>query len=212
VDIERATGMRCPACGAEMHLMKVAPDKTMMVPGYEEHTFECSGCHDHLRRLVFIPRAIEPLTNEQMRLPPARFRSPVDGSTPKGTWSRALRAVPRVNPMYAAGALIVIGLAGAMITWGQGLKGPMGDQGPPGPKGPAGDAGPPSAASNIRIVRSHCDGTSCRVQCAESEMLLTAYCGPKRNTAMIPTERAATCGATVPANSPVVAVCVQIEP
>jgi transposase-like protein len=57
VDIERATGMRCPACGAEMHLMKVAPDKTMMVPGYEEHTFECSGCHDHVRRLVFIPRA-----------------------------------------------------------------------------------------------------------------------------------------------------------
>jgi hypothetical protein len=212
VDIERATGMRCPACGAEMHLMKVAPDKTMMVPGYEEHTFECSGCHDHLRRLVFIPRAIEPLTNEQMRLPPARFRSPVDGSTPKGTWSQALRAVPRVNPMYVAGALIVIGLAGAMITWGQGLKGPMGDQGPPGPKGPAGDAGPPSAASGIRIVRSNCDDTSCRVQCAESEMLLTAYCGPKRNTATIPTERAATCGATVPANSPVVAVCVQIEP
>ena len=175
MDIERATGMRCPACGAEMHLMKVAPDKTMMVPGYEEHTFECSGCHDQVRRLVFIPRAIEPLTNEQMRLPPARFRSPVDGSTPKGTWSRALRAVPRVNPMYVAGALIVIGLAGAMITWGQGLKGPMGDQGPPSPKGPAGDAGPPSAASSIRIVRPNCDDTSCRVQCAESEMLLERF-------------------------------------
>jgi hypothetical protein len=126
--------------------------------------------------------------------------------------SQALRAVPRVNAMYVAVALIVIGLAGSMITWGQGLKGPMGDQGPPGPKGPAGDAGPPSAASSIRIVRSNCDDTSCRVQCAESEMLLTAYCGPKRNTAMIPTERAATCGATVPANSPVVAVCAQIEP
>jgi hypothetical protein len=212
VDIERATGMRCPACGAEMHLMKVAPDKTMMVPGYEEHTFECSRCHDHVRRLVFIPRAIEPLTSEQMRLPPARFRSPVDGSTPKGTWSHALRAVPRVNAMYVAGALIVIGLAGSMITWSQGLKGPMGDQGPPGPKGPAGDPGPPSTASNIRIVRANCDETSCRVQCAESEMLLTAYCGPKRNTAMIPTERAATCGVTVPANSPLVAVCAQIEP
>jgi hypothetical protein len=212
VDIERATGMRCPACGAEMHLMKVAPDQTMMVAGYEEHTFECSGCHDHVRRLVFIPRAIEPLTSEQMRLPPARFRSPVDGSTPKGTWSHALRAVPRVNAMYVAGALIVIGLAGSMITWSQGLKGPMGDQGPPGPKGPAGDPGPPSTASNIRIVRANCDETSCRVQCAESEMLLTAYCGPKRNTAMIPTERAATCGVTVPANSPLVAVCAQIEP
>src|SRR4029434_8843785 len=108
--------MRCPACGAEMHLMKVAPDQTMMVAGYEETTFECSGFHDEIRRLVFIPRAIEPLTSEQMQLPPARFRSPVDGSTPKGTWSHALRAVPRVNAMYVDGALIVLGLDGSMST------------------------------------------------------------------------------------------------
>src|SRR2546422_7029796 len=61
VGSEGMTDMRCPGCGAEMHLIEVAPDKTKMVPGYEQHTFECSGCHDHVRQLVFIPRAIGPI-------------------------------------------------------------------------------------------------------------------------------------------------------
>src|SRR5262245_55165294 len=60
--------MRCPGCGAEMHLIEVAPDKTQMVPGYEQHTFECSSCHEHVQQLVFIPRAIEPLSSEETRL------------------------------------------------------------------------------------------------------------------------------------------------
>src|SRR6202030_4234263 len=141
---------------------------------------QCSGCDNHVRQFVFVPQTIEPLSGEEMRLPSARLKSPVDGSTAKSARSRALRAVPRVNAVYVAGVLILIGLAGSMITWGQGLKGPMGDQGPPGPKGPTGDPGPPSAVSNLRIVRSNCDETTCRVQCGESEMLLTAYCGRKR--------------------------------
>jgi len=91
-------------------------------------------------------------------------------------------------------------------------KGPMGDQGPPGAKGPTGDPGPAGAASGIRILRSNCDERACRVQCGESEMLLTAYCGANRNAAVIPTERAATCRATGPANNPLVAVCAQIVP
>ena len=66
---EGATRVKCPTCGAQMRLLKVAPDKTMIAPGYEERTFECSGCHDHVRRLVFIPPAIEPLTSEPTRLP-----------------------------------------------------------------------------------------------------------------------------------------------
>jgi len=106
----------------------------------------------------------------------------------------------------------VIGLTGSIVSWGQGLKGPIGDQGPPGPKGATGDPGPASAAAGIRIVRSNCDETNCRVQCGESEMLLTAYCGPKANTALIPTERAATCRAAGPANNPLVAVCAQMAP
>jgi hypothetical protein len=203
--------MKCPACGAEMRLLKVAPDQTFTAPGYEEHTFECSACHAHVQQRVFIPPVLEPITREPMlRRPPGRLRSPVDGATFKGVWSRALRAIPRVNAVHVAVALIVIGLAGSMITWD--LKGPMGERGPPGPKGPTGDAGPPSTTSGIRIIRSNCNETDCQVQCGASEMLLTAYCGPKRNTAITPSERAARCGVTGPANSPLVAVCAQIEP
>ena len=78
METERATRVKCPTCGAQMHLLKVVPDRTMMAPGYEERTFECSGCHDHVRRLVFIPPAIEPLTSEPTRLPPVRLKSPLE--------------------------------------------------------------------------------------------------------------------------------------
>jgi hypothetical protein len=130
----------------------------MMVPGYEQHTFECSGCQDHVRRLVF--------TRE-------------------------------------------IALAGLMITWGDGPKGPMGYQGPPGPKGPTGDPGPPGQGSRIRLVRSNCYETTCTVQCGENEMVLTAYCGPKRNAAVIPTERTATCRTRCPRT--VLLLCVRAD-
>jgi hypothetical protein len=200
--------MRCPGCGAEMHLIEVAPDRAKMVPGYEQHTFECSGCHDHVRQLVFIPRAIGPLNSEEMRLSAAWLETLNKGTTPKGDdLARAVRAVWPIKAMYVVGMLTIIAVAGSLIIWGQSSKGPMGDQGPPGPKGPQGDAGPPSTTSGIRIVRSNCDETTCRVQCSENEMLLTAYCGPKRNPAIIPTERAATCPNPMPVNSPLVAVC-----
>jgi hypothetical protein len=206
------TDMRCPGCGAEMHLIEVAPDKTKMVPGYEQHTFECSSCHEQVRQLVFIPRAIEPL-NEETRLSAAWLETLNKGVTPKGDdVARAVRAVSPikamyVKAMYVVGMLTIIAVAGSLIIWGQSSKGPMGDQGPPGPQGPQGDAGPPSTTSGIRIVRSNCDETACRVQCGENEMLLTAYCGPNRNLAIIPTERSATCRNPMPVNSPLVAVC-----
>jgi len=41
------------ACGAEMQVVQVVPDDTLMVPGYEHHTLQCSGCNDIERRLVF---------------------------------------------------------------------------------------------------------------------------------------------------------------
>jgi hypothetical protein len=216
------TDMRCFRCGAEMHLIEVAPDKTKMVPGYEQHTFECSSCHDHVQQLVFIPRAIEPLSSEETRLSAAwletlnKDMSPkgddlaraVQAVSPKGDdVAPAVRAVSPIKAMYVVGMLIIIAVAGSLIIWGQSSKGPMGDQGPPGPKGPQGDAGPPSTTSGIRIVRSNCDETTCRVQCGENEMLLTAYCGPNRNLAIIPTERSATCRNPMPVNSPLVAVC-----
>jgi hypothetical protein len=210
--------MRCPGCGAEMHLIEVAPDKTKMVPGYEQHTFECSSCHDHVRQLVFIPRAIEPLS-EETRLSAAWLETLNKGVTPPtgDDVAPAVRAVPPIKAMYVkamyfkamyvVGMLTIIAVAGSLIIWGQSSKGPMGDQGPPGPQGPQGDAGPPSTTSGIRIVRSNCDETACRVQCSENEMLLTAYCGPNRNLAIIPTERSATCRNPMPVNSPLVAVC-----
>ena len=200
--------MRCPGCGAEMHLIEVAPDTTKMGPGYEQHTFECSGCHDQVRQLVFIPRAIGPLNSEEMRLSAAWLETLDKGTMPEGnTLARAVRAESPIKATYVVGMLTIVAVAGSLIIWGQSSKGPMGDQGPPGPKGPLGDAGPPSTTSGIRIVRSNCDETSCRVQCGENEMLLTAYCGPNRNLAIIPTERSATCRNPMPVNSPLVAVC-----
>jgi hypothetical protein len=50
------------------------------------------------------------------------------------------------------------------------------------------------------------------VQCGEDELLLTAYCGARRNAAVMPTERSATCRSPVPANSPVVAICMKTPP
>ena len=34
-------------CGAEMHLVQVSGDDTMMVRGYEHHTLECPACHEN---------------------------------------------------------------------------------------------------------------------------------------------------------------------
>jgi hypothetical protein len=146
------------------------------------------------------------LTDERMRLPSAGRKTQNKGVAAKGAW----RAVPPVKTLFVFAMLIMIASAGAMMTWDQGPKGPMGDKGPPGPKGPRGDPGPSSPASGIRIVRSNCDETTCAVQCGENEMLLTAYCGPKRNPAIIPAERTAACRNPVPTNSPIVAVCAQM--
>src|SRR6516225_904613 len=113
--------MRCPGCGAEMYLIEVAPDKTKMVPGYEQHTFECSSCHDHVQQLVFIPRAIEPLSSEETRLSAAwletlnKDMSPkgddvaraVQAVSPKGDdVAPAVRAVSPIKAMYVVGMLI----------------------------------------------------------------------------------------------------------
>ena len=45
--------MRCIACGAEMHVVQVERDDTMMVPGYERQTLQCRSCNEVERRLVF---------------------------------------------------------------------------------------------------------------------------------------------------------------
>src|SRR6516165_367749 len=113
--------------------------------------------------------------------------------------------------MHVLRVLVAMALAGAMMSCGQG-QGPKGDPGPPGPPGSKGDPGPPGPPFGIRIVRSNCDTTNCSVQCGDDELLLTAYCGVRRNAAVIPTERSATCRSPVPANSPLVAACVKVPP
>jgi hypothetical protein len=114
--------------------------------------------------------------------------------------------------MHVVRTLIAIALAAPLLGCGQGQPGPKGDPGPPGPPGAKGDPGPPGAPLGVRMVRANCDATNCAVQCGEDELLLTAYCGARRNAAVIPTERSATCRSPVPANSPVVAICMKIPP
>src|SRR6267154_6686904 len=45
--------MRCISCGAEMRLVQVERDDTMIVSGYEHHTLQCSGCNEVARRTIF---------------------------------------------------------------------------------------------------------------------------------------------------------------
>jgi hypothetical protein len=45
--------MRCLSCGAEMDRIEIVPDHTMMVRGYEHHTWQCSSCSETERRLVY---------------------------------------------------------------------------------------------------------------------------------------------------------------
>ena len=205
-------GMKCPACGAEMHLMKVAPDKPMMVPvtkntpsSVRAATIRSGGLCSCLARLSLSQRA--------------NAAAPASSAQTSGRWRDANNCLVtrsrgrRPSQRHVRGRSAHRDWAGRLNdNLGSRSKGPMGDRGPPGPKGATGDPGHPSAVSSVRIIRSNCDQTGCRVQCGESEMLLTAYCGPKRNTAIMPTERAATCRAAGPGNSPRLAVCARIEP
>jgi hypothetical protein len=109
--------------------------------------------------------------------------------------------------------IAAMALAGMIVSGcDRGPRGPKGDPGPPGPPGAKGDPGPPGPALGIRVVKADCNERSCTVQCSQDEILLTAYCGAKRNAAVIPSERSATCRSQVPANSPLVAACVKMPP
>ena len=45
--------MLCLACGAEMRLVEVVEDTTMLVSGYEHQTWQCSGCSSVEQRMTF---------------------------------------------------------------------------------------------------------------------------------------------------------------
>src|SRR5262245_27448083 len=99
-------------------------------------------------------------------------------------------------PMF----LSTVGLSIFLLGCGQGEKGDAGPPGPPGPtglpgpQGPQGPAGPPgSLASQLRIVRSDCNPATCEAACDDNEVLLIAYCGPRRTPATFSGERSASC-------------------
>ena len=57
---KRAEPMRCLSCNAEMILIKVVKDETLMARGFEHHTYMCSACADIERRFVFNKHDSEP--------------------------------------------------------------------------------------------------------------------------------------------------------
>ena len=73
--------MRCLACGAEMSLVKVIRDDTMMVPGYEDQTLECPSCHQVEQRRIFRSESVapaEPAPTESVPVETSIDRSFVD--------------------------------------------------------------------------------------------------------------------------------------
>ena len=66
--------MRCMDCGAEMRLVDVVGDPTMMVRGFEHHTFECAACRVIERRRVF-NRARNSPTGRIVRIGPEDGRA-----------------------------------------------------------------------------------------------------------------------------------------
>jgi len=69
--------MRCLGCGAEMKLTEVVRDDSMMVPGYEDHTYECPDCHEVDRRRVFRGEA----TASVAEPPPTAAQDPAPAQT-----------------------------------------------------------------------------------------------------------------------------------
>jgi hypothetical protein len=114
--------MRFMLCGQEMRLVQTVPDETMIVPGFEHHTFHCSSCQDEERRLVFV-RESKPLsppiqtvsapiqTREIGRdfldatLQPVGEAAPVDGTpqesrTVKSEETLPAQRLPLASPTY----------------------------------------------------------------------------------------------------------------
>lgn len=77
--------MRCIACDAEMRLVRVVPDDTMLVPGYEYQTHECVGCREVETRLFF--------SREPIQAPPPDLPMPTNktqAASSPSTWERAV--------------------------------------------------------------------------------------------------------------------------
>ena len=85
--------MKCLACGAEMRLTDVRPDRTT-VCGIERHTFRCSACTHTAQRLTF-NRARVPITNLPVVIPrKAPVIDPHNGRpTAQSAWAKSIEKV-----------------------------------------------------------------------------------------------------------------------
>jgi hypothetical protein len=98
-----------------------------------------------------------------------------------------------------------------------GPAGPAGPPGPPGPQGAEGPPGPPGTAASpptesaVRVTRSNCEAAACRAECNQNEVLVIAYCGPRRSPVTLVNERTVTCSRGA-ATSPLVMVCAKASP
>jgi hypothetical protein len=129
---------------------------------------------------------------------------------------------------------IVIALSICLVGCGEGAIGPKGEQGvagpagpkgdpgPPGPQGEKGDpgapgpAGPPGAAVEstgaVRVIRLGCETASaCTAECGQDEVLVTAYCGPRRTAITLINERSVSCPPARAATNPLVAICAKLR-
>jgi hypothetical protein len=136
----------------------------------------------------------------------------------------ATRAAVHIAQLWLIGVLIFSMTACSQNNQGpkgdpgpQGAQGPPGAQGPAGPPGPAGaqgPAGPPGAQGSavpegLRIIRNSCTAGGCSVQCAEGEIIVSAWCGARRTLAFVATERQAQCRAAA-ANNPIIGLCAKL--
>ena len=158
-----------------------------------------------------------PAASEAAPVPAADTTNPPAVPDRKSLWSTA--------ELWQLGAFSVIGLLGFIATFvlivmrapDSPVPRTLSDAeiqrltGPPGARGPAGPAGPRGAAGDLglRILRSDCATGNCTVECADGEVLLTAYCNPNRTPAAYPTEHSALCRTVGRGRIEVVATCLK---
>jgi hypothetical protein len=113
--------MRCISCGAEMRLLQVDRDDSMMVPGYERQTLQCSGCNEVEHRTVFSgensSRPAEPSLVPSTPVASILSEADKDLDESEAMLRRAIEMV-RGPARSAAGGGQRAGLAGSMRTKG----------------------------------------------------------------------------------------------
>jgi hypothetical protein len=99
--------MLCLACGADMRLVQVVKDTTMLVSGYEHHTWQCSGCSTTERRMTFTREktATQPLPVERNQMAPVKSAQavsvePTQTASAEATHLRPLTTTLQTNVWF----------------------------------------------------------------------------------------------------------------